>query len=88
MPLKAELQTIGLVSILVAGADTVQSFWLQKVSINVYSEANMLPFDFYKYGVLGYIAYWPIDAVFNFVLLLFFWGLSRQILKVLQARFK
>ena len=81
MKLKADLIKLAIVAIFIAGLDVIQSWYLQTQIVNPYSEANLLPLDFFKLGFLGYLAYWPIDALFNFVLLAVFWIAAVEILR-------
>ena len=64
--------SIALVSMLLTIVDTIQSFYLQRV-INVFSEANLLPRAFYGFGVIGYLAYVPIEFATVFATLALCW---------------
>jgi hypothetical protein len=60
-------------SIFISTLDTLQSYYLQTLAVNPYEEANLLPFGFFHYGFLGYIAYIPIESIVNFALLFSVW---------------
>lgn len=66
------LTLLALISAFLAGADTIQSFYLQRV-VNEFNEANLLPLKFYRNGVVGYILYSPIDFLALFATLIVLW---------------
>jgi hypothetical protein len=69
---KTNLVRLALVSIFLTVADTIQSFYFQKV-IDIFSEGNALPRAFYNTGPLGYVMYAPIEFLAIFATLTIFW---------------
>jgi len=63
---------LALISIFLAGIDTFQSFYLQRV-VNQFNEANLLPLKFYSNGLSGYLLYTPIDFLALFATLTVLW---------------
>jgi hypothetical protein len=72
---KHNLTLLAMISAFLAGVDTVQSFYLQRV-VNQFNEANLLPLKFYNNGVIGYLLYTPIDflALYTSLLVLWIWA--------------
>lgn len=70
---------LALVSIFLTAIDTVQSYYGQRV-VNVFSEANALPFRFYSYGFVGYLAYAPIEFLITFSTLMGLWAWASYVI--------
>ena len=66
------LALLGLISLFLAGVDTFQSFYLQRV-VNQFNEVNLLPLKFYSNGLVGYLLYTPIDFLTLFATLIVLW---------------
>jgi hypothetical protein len=58
----------------------MQSYYLQKVLINPFSEASLLPARFYTYGALGYIAYLPVEFLVTLGIFAGMWALANYML--------
>jgi hypothetical protein len=69
------LTLLAMISAFLAGVDTFQSFYLQRV-VNQFNEANLLPLKFYNNGILGYLLYSPIDflALYGTLTVLWIWA--------------
>jgi len=69
------LALLGMISGFLAGVDTFQSFYLQRV-VNQFNEANLLPLKFYSRGLVGYLLYAPIDflTLFGTLAVLWIWA--------------
>ena len=61
-----------MISAFLAGMDTFQSFYLQRV-INQFNEVNLLPMKFYSHGLTGYLLYAPVDFLALFFTLTILW---------------
>jgi hypothetical protein len=72
--------TLVFFSLLISSLDTVQSYYMQKVLINPFSEANLLPARFYSFGALGYVAYLPIEFLVTLGVFSSMWAFSHYIL--------
>jgi hypothetical protein len=66
------LALLGMISGFLAGVDTFQSFYLQRV-VNQFNEVNLLPLKFYSHGLIGYLLYVPIDFLTLFATLAVLW---------------
>jgi hypothetical protein len=69
------LTLLAMISAFLAGVDTIQSFYLQRV-VDQFDEVNLLPLKFYNNGLVGYILYSPIDflALFATMTMLWIWA--------------
>jgi hypothetical protein len=69
------LALLGMISGFLAGVDTFQSFYLQRV-VNQFNEVNLLPLNFYSHGLVGYLLYIPIDflTLFGTLAVLWIWA--------------
>jgi len=63
---------LAMISGFLAGVDTIQSFYLQRV-VNQFSEVNLLPLKFYSSGLIGYLLYAPIDFLALYATLTVLW---------------
>jgi len=63
---------LAMISAFLAGVDTVQSFYLQRV-VNQFNEVNLLPIKFYSIGLVGYLLYSPIDFLALYATLTVLW---------------
>ncbi len=63
---------LSMISVFLAGIDTFQSFYLQRV-VNQFNEVNLIPLKFYSKGLAGYLLYAPIDFLALFATLTVLW---------------
>jgi hypothetical protein len=67
-------------SLFLSSIDTIESYYLQRVLVNPFAEANLIPARFYEYGLLGYIAYLPVEFLATLALFVALWGLANYTL--------
>ena len=70
---RVEALRLLFIAFMLAFLDTMQSYWLQHKLVSPFSEVNLLPLTFFKYGFWGYVAYLPIDMAGIYVILVAFW---------------
>jgi hypothetical protein len=63
---------LAMISAFLAGVDTFQSFYLQRV-VNEFNEVNLLPLKFYSHGLFGYLLYTPVDFLALYATLIILW---------------
>jgi hypothetical protein len=76
---KHNLALLAMISAFLTGVDIFQSFYLQRV-INQFNEVNLLPKAFFGEGIVGYLAYSPIDFLALFATLTVLWIWASYIL--------
>lgn len=81
-----DAKRIAAIAMAMAAFDVAQSYWMQRVVVNPWSEANLLPLNFFRYGALGYIAYWPIETVAIFATLLLLWSLVSWLIPKMEEK--
>lgn len=70
---RENLARLGILAFYFVLIDTIQSYYLGKVLINQYVELNAIPTKFYSFGLLGIIAYFPLEFAVTYSLFIFLW---------------
>jgi hypothetical protein len=82
---KSNLARLGILAFYFVLIDSIQSYYLGKVLVNQYVELNLIPAKFYSLGVIGVVAYFPIEFLVTFGAFVVLWATGSFMLWYFRA---